>query len=297
MINNNVAGLAGGGISMQDAVRVTIDSNTVAHNETTATAALAFTGGDFNQSNATPAGIVARTHSTDFAVIMGTQNGQSQQPQQDFSNADINNSIIEHNRSFFWLNFDDGDPTNGIDTGLFPATCPVTAGLPGTGSDCDVTDAGYDPVDHSADLAVMDGPFTTSLLYALEPQDSLLTDTPPLTCAPAPACDNSGYIGTDGNITGDPGFVNGYFNGALGNIDIQEFTTLSTAGAFDEGGNFIQVAYSPLSLIDSATGDALDYHIGEGAAVNAGDTTLEVDIDDEIRPQRALDDIGADEIP
>ena len=57
------------------------------------------------------------------------------------------------------------------------------------------------------------------------------------------------------------------------------------------------MAYSPLSLFDSATGDALDYHIGEGAAVNAGSTGLGVDIDDETRPQRAVDDIGADEIP
>jgi len=280
MINNNVAGLAGGGISMQDAVRVTIDSNTVAHNETTATAAAAFAPGGFNQSNATPAGIVARTHSTDFAVIMGTQNGNSQQPQQDFSNADISNSIIEHNRSFFWLNFDDGDPTNGIDTGLFPADC-VTAPL-----GCDLTIV----ENYTSDFAVMDGPFTIAdpiTVGELDPQSCLLSDT----------VANAAFIGSNGNVTGDPGFVNGYFNGALGNIDIQEFTTISTAGAFDEGGNFIQVAYSPLSLINSATGDALDYHIGEGAAVNAGDTTLGVDIDDETRPQRALDDIGADEIP
>jgi len=232
MINNNVAGLAGGGIAIQDAVVVSIQDNTVAHNETTATAALAFEPGVSNVSNPTPAGIVARTHSAGFPSGAGS-----------FSNPVIDNSIIEHNRSFFWLNFDDGDPTNGIETGLFPANCATAP------SGCDLTDV----VGYTADLGVMDGPFTVSATLVMDPQNSLLTDN----------ADNAGYLPpTTGstNTTGDPGFFNPYFNGALGNLDITEFTTLSTAGAFDEGGNFIQVVYSPLSIIDSATGDLLDYH-------------------------------------
>jgi len=238
MINNNVAGLAGGGIAMQDALRVSIRNNTVAHNESTATTALAFSPGVFNQTNPTPAGIVARTHSPDLEAELDAV----------FSDAPlITNSIVEHNRSFFWLNFD--DPTTPVvETGLFPASCADPIGNPADPG-CDLANVEL----YSADLAVMDGPFTVAdpvLIGALDPQSSLLTNN----------ADNAAYIGVNGNVTGDPGFVNPYFNGAFGNLDITEFTTLSTAGAFDEGGNFIQVIYSPLSIIDPMTGELLDYH-------------------------------------
>jgi hypothetical protein len=273
MINNNVAGLAGGGIAIQDAILVSIQNNTVAHNESTATAALAFAPGVFNQSNPTPAGIVARAHSTDFALARAEL----------FEGPVISDSIIEHNRSFFWLNFDD-PATPAIETGLFPANCTTAP----TG--CDLTNVeGY-----TADLAVMDGPFTVAdpvLVGELDPQFSLLTNN----------ADNAAYIGVNGNVTGDPGFVNDYFNGALNNENINEFTTLSTAGAFDEGGNFIQVAFRPLSLLgrdpDTDELQLLDYHVGAGAAIDAGDpaNSLGLDIDDDLRPQGAGFDIGADE--
>ena len=269
MITNNVAGLAGGGIALQDAVQVTIQNNTVAHNESTATAAAAFAPGDFNQSNATPAGIVARFHSPDFAALMATAD-DTNPDWATFSDAAISDSIIEHNRSFFWLNYDDPN-TAVIETGLFPANCATAP----TG--CDIATV----EDYTVDLGVMDGPFTVAAAALLDPQYSLLTDT-------------TGYAAT--NVSGDPNFVNGYFNGPRNNENITEFTTLQTAGAFDEGGNFIQVAFGPLSLIDPDTGLLLDYHIGAGPAVDAGNPAnlLAVDIDDDPRPA-GTSDIGADE--
>jgi hypothetical protein len=118
---------------------------------------------------------------------------------------------------------------------------------------------------YTNDLGVMDGPFTETALL-LDVQTSLLTGN----------ADNAPYlVNADGdpttNVTGDPGFINPYFNGAFGNLDITEFTTLSTAGAFDEGGNFIQVIYSPLSIIDpdSTTGELLDYHTAPGTTIGA----------------------------
>ena len=57
------------------------------------------------------------------------------------------------------------------------------------------------------------------------------------------------------------------FDEGAGLLQPRTVTAYLPAGAFDEGGNFIQVAYSPLSLIDSASGDLLDYHVGAGAAI------------------------------
>ena len=129
----------------------------------------------------------------------------------------------------------------------------------------------------------------------LNPVYSLLTDT-------------TGYAGN--NISEDPLFVRPYLNGPRDNINIPEFTTLQTAGAFDEGGNFIQVTYGPLTLVDTSrppnTRTLFDYHLGDGSpAIDAGSpnnaggtlgTLGSQDFDNDPRPVRsATTDIGADE--
>jgi len=84
---------------------------------------------------------------------------------------------------------------------------------------------------------------------------------------------------------------------------------LATAGAFDEGGNFIQVAFGPLSLLELDTnpnnqeGTPFDYHLVTSpvspAINNGGDVgtnaRLLLDIDNEDRPNGGQNDIGADE--
>lgn len=104
LIVNNASGLAGGGISVQDSLDVNIVHNTVANNDSTATAAEAFAG-DPNTSTPQPAGIVSRAHSTDLAGLVGPGH----------SNPSIVNSIIRHNRSFYW-----SATANGGVGGLLP---------------------------------------------------------------------------------------------------------------------------------------------------------------------------------
>jgi len=97
MIVNNVSALAGGGASMQDALRVSIVNNTIANNDSTATAAAAF-GTDPNSSIPQPAGIVARAHSEPFAAL----NGLAGLLVGSFSNPTLENNIIIGNRQQHW---------------------------------------------------------------------------------------------------------------------------------------------------------------------------------------------------
>lgn len=93
IITNNVAGLAGGGISLEDTTRARIIHNTIARNDSTATASLAFTPGNPNVSNPQPAGIVSRAHSPELAGFIGP----------DFSNPLMVDNIIWQNRSFYFF--------------------------------------------------------------------------------------------------------------------------------------------------------------------------------------------------
>jgi hypothetical protein len=137
MIVNNVAALAGGGISLQDSVRVRIIHNTIAHNESTATAADAFTPGNPSQSNPQPTGIVSRPHSTALAAILPM--GEAS-----FSNPQLVDNIVWHNRSFYFM----------IDDTVIPAQYLIMAATP-----------------QYWDLAVLGS------TESLNPQYCLLTDT------------------------------------------------------------------------------------------------------------------------
>ena len=130
-ITNNVAALAGGGITIQDALKVDIRNNTVANNDSTATAALAFAPGSTNESTPLAAGIVSRVHSPDLAFEM-VADVTAPVPADwlVFSDPDLQNTIAYHNRSFYWLNFDDPG-TPGIEVGLFPASCADPIRQPG----------------------------------------------------------------------------------------------------------------------------------------------------------------------
>jgi hypothetical protein len=253
-IVNNVAGLAGAGISMQDTPRISIIHNTVVHNDSTATAGEAFAAGSPNESTPQPAGIVSRAHSASLADAFG--NSPNVLPFRVFSNPQLVNNIIWQNRSFNWV--------------IDQTTLPDTFGLlPDVG-------AGDPPVYH--DLAVL------GVAALLNPRSCILTDT-------------TGYHSS--NIQGNPMFVGAYFNGDRGQtIVMPEITTsIATAPAFDEGGNFIDVRFGPLT-------PSGDYHIGAGSpAQNNGDPSvlflffpqLLLDIDEQFRLFGTGPDIGADE--
>lgn len=117
MIVNNVAALAGAGISLQDSALVNIINSTIANNDSTGTAGEAFTPGSPSQSNAQPAGIVARGHTPELADAFGS----SVDPKYVvFSNALLQNDIIWNNRSFYFQ----------VNTTTDPPTYSLLAGTP-----------------------------------------------------------------------------------------------------------------------------------------------------------------------
>jgi large repetitive protein len=258
LIVNNVSALAGGGISLQDTVKANIIHNTVAHNDTTATASQAFTPGFPNFSNPQPAGIVSRAHSDLLrAAVISAGNQVPANLKTVFANPRLENIIAWENRSFYFF----GDPED--DPPLY-----------------ELREA--EPL--YRDLAVIgaDG--------SLSPQYSVLTS---LT-----GFDGTNYSG-NGNISGDPELIEAYFNGPpAGTVILPE--PLFVAAAFDEGGNFIQVRFGPLTL-EGKDRETL-YHLGAGSsAVNAGTNltgpypALSDDFDGDLRPIGSAVDIGADE--
>jgi hypothetical protein len=287
MITNNVSGLAGV-ISVEDSLRAIVRNNQVANNDSTATTALAFAPGVINETTPQPAGIVSRLHSTDMAALMTLWVDPAALPAaratqwQTFSDPALRDNIVYQNRSFFWANYD--DPTTAvIETGLFPATADCLANVP----NCNTTNPLVE--DFTDDFGVLDGLLETT--DRLNPRYSLLTDN----------ADNAFYLGLATNITGDPAFVNPYFNGPRDAFAPSEFKTLQTAGAFDEGGNFIQVTFGPLSLVDAdgTPTPLFDYHITAASdAINAGGPVagrLLEDFDNDPRDDTG-NDIGADEL-
>lgn len=214
-IVDNMAGVAGGGISLQDTVKATIDNNTVANNDSTGTGGATFPAGSPNQSLPQPAGIVSRAHSTLLYNTIGAATGYKQR----YSNPVLTDSIVWHNRSFYWA--------------INNATVPATFGL--------VPDIGAGQAAVYSDLAVLGTAqqgtwpgYVDAGAHRLNPMHSILTST-------------AGYDASNSSTA--PGFLAEYFNGDQGQIIQQpELTTsLATAAAFDEGGNWIDVRFGPLT--------------------------------------------------
>ncbi|HUW62024.1 MAG TPA: SdrD B-like domain-containing protein [Candidatus Bathyarchaeia archaeon] len=259
MIVNNVTGMAGGGISIQDALKVSIVNNTVAHNDSTGTSGLAFSPDSPNMSSAHAAGIVSYVHSPGLAAVIGTD--PVAQAFAGYSNPLLVNDIIYQNRAFYFMVNTGGTPPFG----LFP----------------DPTSPDY------WDMALIGTATPTNLspMY----------------------CDLTSAAGLDpSNIAVNPMFVASYFNGnRQQSIVIQEFTTIQVAPAFDEGGNFIDVRFGPLTLTNPTTGALLgDYHIqaaspvidkGSRAITNGSVPNEDHDFDGQGRPDGKSADIGADE--
>lgn len=256
VITNNGAGVAGGGISLLDSSNVFITNNTIALNDSYATAARAFGNGDPTQAQngTTPAsriatstvqdgaGIAAYVHSPALRAVM--PGAAALGNHRVFSNPAILNSVVLGNRSYNWrIDYNVAQDQAGClysGTGANPCF-----GLVGPASE----------TRRGNDIAVLGGS------GILAPTYSVFTTVG--------ASDGTSGSNNRAGTTAD--FQRAYANGANGAngqagslkqlvfaveqsvvkgapvLEVQEPTVATTAAAFDEGGNFIDVRFGPLT--------------------------------------------------
>ncbi len=264
VVVNNVAGVAGGGIALKDASHTQIINNTIARNDNTSTAARAFPAGinplqnntaNIALSSSLPqfgAGIASYPHSPVLAARLAAVNAPAA-INRVFSNPEVlDNNIVYQNRVFHWNQ---------------PAA-PALAGLVFDGfSDLEVLDAALPVFVPASAGNNAPGSFVPAAGQArMGPTNTVLTNT-------------SGYtvVAPDDNVQGDEAnaqYLNANtYNGGRDSVLLQreasvQATTQSpaVAAAFDEGGNFIDVRYGPLTQSQPATlVPYFDYRITAGS--------------------------------
>jgi hypothetical protein len=339
MIVDNVAGWDGGGVSMEDALKVSFVNNTVVSNDITASAGVLFNtlGAPLSASPTTPcdtqtgvgctttssiqaAGLVTMRNTTNLTSSLpatitcpagygytGTlTNGQCRA----VSLPLVKNDLFWQNRAFHL-------DVHGTGPGLLnqqnlvtlvpqldqtaTGQC-VTTGANSTGS------VVYWDIGVRGDL----GPTTHDSTFVLSPSYSVLTSL------------NGGYSGNNNIGPASPGVVRQYCNGSrvppenggLGyNVDpgIADATSpnplfsLTPSATVDEGNNWINMMYGPLSLSSAATYTAPnialtplgDYSLTSGSPalnVATGTGAPDHDICGHPRPSGSGVDIGAFEL-
>jgi hypothetical protein len=263
MIVNNVAGLAGGGISLQDAADVRIVHNAIANNDSLATAGEAFPPNSANESNPQPgAGIVTRAHSPQLAAA-GTE-GAFSDP------SPFADNIIWQNRQFFFF----VDDTSGCAPG--DPSCLSTYGL------CP---------DLSLGLACPGG---NAVVY----DDLAVIGAGTLACDPGTSCILTG--GSDPQFVAE--YVNGDRSSVFQpevTTAIQAPPAFDEGGNFIRPTFGPLSLYNDdmgLGIPGTLFGD---YHISVGTAwgIYLGDTFLELLLDFDNDARMNPPDIGADELP
>jgi hypothetical protein len=298
IVVNNIAGAAAGGVSIVDSLRVSAVNNTIAFNDSTATSQQAFAHAGDNVSSPQPAGLVAEVTSSVLLAAMPP----ALRDQNRFSNPTLVNNILWRNRSMCWA-------VTGPGPGQFGLFDPAPAGTCNTSSP-----AGTNPV--YVDLAVLHtaaaGSFANK--YVGAGIDKLTPDHSILTALLGPG----GYDNGHANLAADPLMVSVYANGNRKPAPIPaQFTTLiDTAATQDEGGNFIDIRFGPLTLWNCLNPDGSvkspqsaancplfgNYHltpaspaVDRGANRTGSNGVPAVDIDGDPRPATEVD-IGADEL-
>jgi hypothetical protein len=291
MVVNNVAGWAGGGISMTDTLRASLVNNTIMSNDSTGIAGVVLAGtvalpaatpGQAGVGRPSPSGLVSEPTSAALLAAIANPFVRSQyrlsQP------TALTNNIIYQNRSFYYSG--DGRLCVGNTLSAPSGTCTVLPNQSATG-ECPAGASYWD-------LGVLGDAGPGPGLLRFNPTFSILTST-------------AGYPGL-GNQASAPGLNSPYCNGSrtmpeLGGVtNPPTLFNLQVAATVDEGNNYVNLRYGPL-FIENPSTQALvgDYHIVNSAsAARNGGTPAGApnhDFDGQSRPAGGRFDVGADESP
>jgi hypothetical protein len=320
IIANNVAGWDGGGVSLFDALAVNIVNNTIASNDSTASAGVLF-GSLFapqasspgtnctNGVNACPqvAGVVSLLNSpilsanlptTGFSCPSGHGTAGSCRY---YSVPLLYNDVIWDNRTFYVGvgGFGSGNQSQQKIVSLYnsfssPATQAASQTSTGQCTAAGTTGVHYWDLGVRGDLNPGTHVVQNGVTLTQVPRSSVLTST-------------TGNYGGNGNVTGDPHFVNQYCNGSrvppetcngapnfvacLQNMGWQvppgtnetnalptPVFSLTATATVDEGNNWINMRWGPLSLTNPSVQGA-DGNWGGGAplgnyGISAGSSAI-----------------------
>ncbi|MDB5897810.1 MAG: hypothetical protein JWP41_1412 [Ramlibacter sp.] len=320
VIVDNIAGYAGGGVSLIDALLVEASNNTIANNDSSATSQESFpTSGANNVSIGQPAGLVSHATSAALQAAIGNPGGNSAAARyvraikaKPFSDPKLFNNIVWHNRSFCWAITGTGPGQFGVFDLNADGSCNTSSPA---GQNPTFIDLAVIGTAHQGTLA---GKFVGAAVDKLTPDHSILSALLGV----------NGYNNGHGNLASNPQFVSSYFNGNRKPAPaIPEMGDIQTAATLDEGGNFIEIRFGPLTLWNCLNGAGQvsspqsaancplfgNYHLRAGSpAIDSGTNSLvgypvagentpasERDLDADERRLNARNpaDIGADEVP
>jgi hypothetical protein len=294
IIVNNVAGWDGAGISLQDALKVNIINNTIAHNDTLATSGV-LTNSIGTPSASAPAGNCTNAAGTascpQSAGVTSTPNSAlltttfagltltcpaGHSGCQSFSNPILVGDVLWQNRSFYVgvsANLGTGTLNQQDQITLFSAFTNTAAPAQTTTGACSTTGVTYWDLGVRGDKSTAPGGGTGGSGRILNPSYSVIS--------------TAGYSGI-GNLTSDPLLVSTYCNGSRvppecsvadgcgglhgfgvppGIADAvvpNPIFSLVPSATVDEGNNWINVSWGPLALTNPSVVGA-DGNYGAGA--------------------------------